>query len=299
QIEDFSIEVVANDTAAELSHPLVRNYDASTQKDGAFYRPQYQVKQFRPQHDFSVVVGRATTSKAQLSAHLTQGAPPEPYLSALTAGAQTNASAPQARVDTRPHRSTEEGYFGLRFTADLPQERPRPQFRQLSRAIAIDVSHSQTMETIRAQAAFAFGLLLEMDPDEPFVLLACDSACESWSSSQSRAQENVSSLKLPARLAAAHTFLMNLKPGGASDVAGALAAAALELATKTNKPELTHQLVYLGDRHPSAGELSAVSIAARVRGLLDPAAIELRIIGAGRSLDLGVLRALAIELGGT
>lgn len=301
QIEDFSIEVVANDTAAELSHPRVRNYDATIQKDGALHRLRYQAKQFRPQHDFLVVFERATSNRAQLSAHLSHGAPSEPFLSSLAPGAQTNASAPKAPVEAQvdPNRSREEGYFGLRFTVDLPPGHARPQFRQLTRAIALDVSQSQSIETIRAQAAFAFGLLLEMDPDEPFMLLACDSACESWSSSQSRAQENASSLQLPARLAEAHTFLMNLKQGGASDVAGALAAAALELTSKEKKPGLIHQLVYLGDGHPSAGELSALGIAARVRGLLDPTAIELRIIGAGRSLDLGMLRALAIELGGT
>lgn len=301
QIEDFSIEVIANDTSADLSHPVTRDYDAIVQKEGASYKVRYEAKQFRPQRDFSVVFERDAREGAQLSAHLTKGAPPDPYLTAVASTNSPPLSLPSFRpsVQAKTQAAAEEGYFGLRFTVDLPETPLRPAFRQLKRAIVLDVSQSQSLATIRAQAALTFGLLLEMDPDEPFVLLACDSACESWSSAQSPSTEISSTLRLPARLAAAHTFLMALKPGGASDIAGSLATALVQLGHAEQEGLYTHQLVYIGDGHPSAGELSAASIAARVQELMGQSATELRFIGAGRSLDQDVLRGLAIELGGT
>ncbi|MEJ7730930.1 MAG: AgmX/PglI C-terminal domain-containing protein [Polyangiaceae bacterium] len=59
------------------------------------------------------------------------------------------------------------------------------------------------------------------------------------------------------------------------------------------------QVVYLGDGSPRSGELDATSIAARVRPVVEARHADLRLLGAGRTVDEVTLRGLAAELGAT
>ena len=51
------------------------------------------------------------------------------------------------------------------------------------RAIILDVSQSQSADTIVAAANLVRAMLTDIDPEEEFVLLACDSACSSFPAS--------------------------------------------------------------------------------------------------------------------
>lgn len=297
QIENFSIEITARDRHATLGAPNVRYYEAKTSQTDGQSRVQFSAEHFVPHHDFEVTFARAEGENAQLSTHLTKWDDGEkPF---AQPGSSVSAVAPARPLHSDASPSAPEGHFGLRFRVDLPDDSPRPGFTALSRAIVIDTSHSQSKQSIAAQAQLAFGLILEMDPDESFVLLSCDSACESWSSRSVHEQTSSSDPALTPRLARARAFLQQLKPGGASDIAGALATAAIQLEHLDQGQLRTRQLVYMGDGRPSTGELSALGIKTRAWPHLQRAQVELRLIALGHALDQDVLRGLAIELGAT
>lgn len=297
-IEEFSIEVTAQDRHAGLGSPLVRAYDTKVESRGEQQLVSYAARAFIPHADFEVTIPRTEHDAAQLSAHVTEWGAVDALLSQLVPSSPSSRPQVPAIARTSPPVAT-AGYFGLRLRVDLPSDNPRPGFSAVERAIVIDTSHSQSKETIAAQAELAFGMLLEMDPDEPFVLLSCDSACESWVSTRARAPAaNESTGDLPARLVGARDFLRNLKPGGASDIAGALAAAAVHL-ERLGSTNRTRQVIYMGDGRASAGELSALAIKQRVSSLLARAQVELRLVAVGHAIDHDLLRGIAIELGAT
>ncbi len=307
QIGDFSIEISARDNTATLSSPEIRAYDAELSEKEGQIKARFSATDFVPHGDFALLIRRRSDSDAELSAQV-DGWPKAdaelpPFLKAAPGKRTLLSNTRKPSAQPAVAQEAVDGHFGLRLQVSLPDESLRPEFRPLRRVIALDVSHSQSKETISAQAALAFGLLLEMDPDEPFVLLACDSACEAWEEG-GPSQQLLSTEQLPARLAAAQKFLAGLRPGGASDVAGALATAALQLQSGrlgkgAHQDNAIAQIVYLGDARASAGELSAESIAARVGPLLEEARAELRLVGVGPSLDQHLLEGLAIELDAT
>ena len=81
---------------------------------------------------------------------------------------------------------------------------------------------------------------------------------------------------------------------GSSDVAGALLDAARRL-----EREWFGASGYIGDGSPTSGELSAATVAARVRPVLRERKADLRFLGAGRAVDEVVVAALAESLGAT
>jgi Ca-activated chloride channel family protein len=120
---------------------------------------------------------------------------------------------------------------------------------RLDRAVILDVSHSQSKDTLAGEVALAAGLIAGLDPDERFALLACDSACASY-------PEDGLSEASPSAVAEARAWLARLAPAGSSDLAGALRAAARRLDAG--------QIVYVGDGAPTSGDLTAETIAARI-----------------------------------
>ena len=84
-------------------------------------------------------------------------------------------------------------------------------------------------------------------------MLACDSACRTF-------PEDGLATAGSATIEDAGRWLAAIEVGGSSDIAGALLAA-----TKRIGSDRAGQIVYLGDGAASAGELTAETIAARVR----------------------------------
>ena len=160
------------------------------------------------------------------------------------------------------------GYFLLRMRADLPVGMS-PAYVRHDRAIVIDTSHSQSQETLKGEFELAAGLLARMNRDEHFVVLACDSACITF-------PETGLAEASDERLAELRRWLPTRAPTGSSDIAGALLDAARRLSS-----DGSGQVVYLGDGSPTSGELSAVTLAARVEPMLTAHKIDLRLLGAG------------------
>ncbi len=191
-------------------------------------------------------------------------------------------AAPSATVAT-----SERGFVALRLRAELPAATPVPPFQRRDRVLVLDTSQSQASEALAAAGELAIAMLRGLEPDERFAVLACDSACEALPAQG----------LLPANaqaLSDAQAFIKARKPAGASDLAGALLAAAERVPSGASV-----QLVYVGDGAPSAGELSVPRIAERVRASFQQRKVDLRLFGAGASVDETTLVGLARELSGS
>lgn len=175
-----------------------------------------------------------------------------------------------------------EGSNEPRFTAvrlTVPRAKAAPSRRD--RAIVLDASHSQSKETWSVAAAIAEESLRTLPAGSRFVVLACDSACAAYP------EDGLSEATEETRRSAS-LWLRARELGGASDLAGALVAAAQRLGASAGG-----QIVYLGDGSPTAGELSPATILARVKPEIGDRSLDLRLIGSGRSVDDVVFRALS------
>ncbi|HEY6077847.1 MAG TPA: VIT domain-containing protein, partial [Polyangiaceae bacterium] len=182
--------------------------------------------------------------------------------------------------------TAEQGFVALRLRAELPAGLQLPAFQKRDRVVVLDTSQSQSSESLAAAGELALAMLRGLEPDERFALLACDSACEALPpKGLLRASDQA--------LADAQAFVRSRKPAGASDLAGALLTASDRV-----PGGMAVQLVYVGDGAPSAGELSVSSIANRVRATFEQRKVDLRLFGAGASVDETTLSGLARELGG-
>ncbi|HEX2875964.1 MAG TPA: VIT domain-containing protein, partial [Polyangiaceae bacterium] len=183
--------------------------------------------------------------------------------------------------------AAEPGFVAVRLRAELPPELPAPAFQPRDRVLVVDASHSQSAQSFAAVQTLALAVLNGLEPEERFALMLCDSACES-----------VPKVGLaPATgqaMAEAKGLLKARKPAGSSDLAGALRSAA-ERQTLGGAV----QVVYVGDGSASAGELSATSIANRVRDSFERRKVDLRLFGAGSSVDEVTLGALARAFSGS
>jgi len=266
-IDELSFELQASDSRAAFSDVQVPHYAAEVEQ-GADVKLRFNARHFAPAADMVVSLATEPRTEAQLSA----------YVPVAGGGAEVTSPAAAAAGGDR-------GYFALRLVAVPPADKPAPAFVRRDRAIIIDRSHSQSAETLRGALAMAAALIRQLDPDERFVLLACDSACESYP------REGLATARAAA-LESAVAWLARHTPGGSSDLAGALLAAARRL-----EPNGAGQIVYLGDGAPTSGELSAAKITTRVGEVMRARHVDLRLLGVGRAVDEVVLGGLARQLG--
>jgi len=284
-IKRLSIQVHATDSAGKLRDLRISGYDAKLGREGPWHTLSYEAENIAPNQDFVLQMNRDSAPGAQLAAYVPEwGASAEPPV------ARADAATPRAEPAGEPD---EAGHFAVRITANLPEGMKRPAPRPIDRAIVIDVSHSQSQRTLRAQAALAFGILRDSQASENTALLACDSACSVFSPGSLETSPE-------QRLERARDWLQELTPGGSSDVSGALVAGAKRLAQiSLSSDRRTRQLIYLGDGQASSGDLTVDSIARRAAALLEREKLDVRFIGAGRTLDEDMLQGLASRLGAT
>jgi Ca-activated chloride channel family protein len=269
QIDDFSAEVRAADTRAKLGQVETPGFAAKKSGDDRGFHVSFDAQKFVPERDFVVSYARDRDDDAELAAYV-------PSWGEFKGGG----------LDDAARGAEGTGYFALRLRADLPWGMTPSHVRR-DRAIVIDTSHSQSKETLDGEARLASGLARQLDPDERFVVLACDSACSSYPESGLAAPTS-------EHLASLDRWLADKAPGGSSDLAGAL----MDGARRLDKSG-SGQLVYVGDGSPTSGELSADAVADRVRRILNDRKVDLRFFGAGRAVDEVVLSALAQSLGAT
>ncbi len=262
KIDDFSIDLTASESAGALGEPRTPGYAAAIKTDAGKVVASFSAKGFTPAADF--VLSFSASAESAINAY------------------RAPAGATAKKVEAP---AGEAGFVALRIPVRWPEGAALPASARRDRAIVLDASQSQSAETLAGEASLAARLLRDLDTDERFVLLACDSACSSY-------PEDGLATPGEASLRDAEAWLRAREPGGSSDLAGALVAAAKRLA-----PSVAGQIVYLGDGAVSAGELSASTIAARVRPEIEARAIDLRLFGAGRSVDEIVLGGVGRALG--
>jgi len=296
-IDDFSITVTASDGEAEIHDVGTRGIPASIRMEGQRVVVHYSAKSFTPIDDFELAFERdrpnaAAGSGASVAVYTpregefssSERAPKQGNAAPGTAKPPAGATVP-AVVEPGSEAPPVSRFVAVRVQADLPEGAPPPAHIRRDVALVVDTSHSQSRETLEGEIALTLGLLGQMDPDERFVVLACDSACSAYPDS-GLAEVTTSSLEAAGR------WLRQKTPGGASDIAGALIDAARRLPAGGSG-----QLIYLGDGAASAGEISAASIAARALPALRAQKVDVRLIGAGRTVDEVRLQGLAQRVG--
>lgn len=183
--------------------------------------------------------------------------------------------------------ASEGGFVAMRLRAELPPGAGAPVFQPRDRVLVLDASSSQSAQGLAGSRELMLSMLRGLEPDERFAVLVCDSACESVPKA---GMANATGQVVDDAVA----LVGKRQPRGSSDIAGALRAAAERVPAGTGV-----QIVYLGDGAPSAGELSAASIAARVRGSFEQRKVDLRLFGVGSNVDEVTLTGLAKALGGS
>jgi Ca-activated chloride channel family protein len=260
-IDELSIDVTAADATTSLVGVRTPGYAATTAPSGPLH-VGYSAHAFTPAGDFILEYERAPSAGPDVSAH------PAP----VSAGGEIGKKA-----------VAEDGYLTMRLPITAPAVTPARVAHD--RAIVLDVSQSQSKETLAGEIAVARGLIRRLDGGERFTVLACDSACRTF-------PEDGLATASATTIEDAGRWLAAVDVGGSSDIAGALLAA-----TKRIGSDRAGQIVYLGDGAASAGELTAETIAARVRPEIVAHKIDVRLFGAGRSVDEVVLGGLARSLG--
>lgn len=261
-IDDFAVSVVVKDSAAALGSAMTAGYDAALHVDEQGIVASYSAKRFAPASDFVLRYSREAGDAASLS-----------------------WSTGPKEIAGREGSGAPAGYFALRVRADVPEGFAHRRFAPFARAFVIDTSHSQGADTIDASARVVRAALDGLDPEDRFVLLACDSACESYpEDGLARAGDE--------GIATASRWLQRRGAAGSSDVAGALLTAAERLAAEGGG-----QVLYLGDGVATSGELGVSAIIERVapafRGL------DAHFVGVGHSVDEAGLAAIATAVSGT
>ena len=274
RIGRLSMQVDVSDTRSELRDLRVPGYAARTSLEPKRCTVAFDAASFSPPQDFVVTYERAQASGADVSAFVPRWG--DAAGDGLAQASKVAASA-----------SGESAFFAARVLVDLPPNAPAPVFQRRDRAIVVDTSHSQSRETLDAAARVVSGILNQMDPDERFVLLACNAACTSWPKnglSPATGSEVRDSLK----------WLGMQSPSGSSDLAGSISEAAARL-----QSDGSGQVIYLGDGSATSGELNSEAIRARVWQALSLRQLDLRLLGVGHSLDEVLLADLASRVGAT
>ncbi|MFO0761704.1 MAG: AgmX/PglI C-terminal domain-containing protein [Byssovorax sp.] len=262
-IGDFSLDLTATDSGALLGDPRTPGHLASLSVKEGSIEAHFSAKSFVPARDFVVGYQRSKGPTSPITAY------PAP---------------PPIKPKKGREPAPEPGFVAMRLPVRVPAGSPAEAAVRRDRALVLDVSGSQSKETLAGAAELAAALIRDLDPAERFVLLACDSACSAY-------PEDGLLAPTEAAIGDAGRWLSALEPGGSSDLAGALLSAAARLGSSS-----AGQIVYLGDGAVSAGELSVETIAARVRPTIEAQAIDLRLLGAGRSVDEVVLGGLGRAL---
>ncbi len=269
-IDDLAISVTVTDPEGAPLDVETPHYNATIARDAKTVTATFDAKSFAPTADF--VLGWRTPK-------------PSPIDAAAFVPAWGTPS--DLGLDRTAKAAGTQSYGAVRLAIGFADGVGPPAFKKRDRVIAIDTSHSQSPETLAAQVKLAMAIARALEPDELVALLACDSACTSY-------PEKGLAIAVDATFTAAERWANALSPGGSSDVAGALLAAASRL-----DDVVGGQIIYVGDGVATSGELSPLQIARRAKPLLSQKKADLRFIGAGPTIDAATLSLLARELGAT
>lgn len=177
-----------------------------------------------------------------------------------------------------------KGYVALALRPDF--EPPAAKGRIV--ALAVDSSRSMYGETYRRAAEVAETIIRELDPEDRFTLLSCDTQCRILPGGAQK----------PGRKAAerARRFLEGISPEGASDV---LAAVRLAFAV-AKKAHFGREVrvLYVGDGRPTAGPVLPRFVTREVEVALPGGAGAVSAVAVGPLADTRMLAALCRAGGG-
>ncbi|HMF41549.1 MAG TPA: VIT domain-containing protein [Polyangia bacterium] len=152
--------------------------------------------------------------------------------------------------------------------------------------LIVDSSRSMFGETYQRAVRLAARFTGELDPADRVTVLACDSRC--------RALPGGFAAPGPDTAARIGRFLAGITPDGASDVAGAIAAAAA-----TGRPNGgALRIVYFGDGAPTIGPVRPASLTRAVAQAIPAGRGTVTAVAIGAESDLQMLGALARGGGG-
>lgn len=266
-IDNFAISIRVSDSSPWIGDAMTEGLPAALKMEDGKLSALYSAESFSPNGDFHLSYSRGESEKAK----------------------QASLSADVAVYQPKEGEFSETGdkaaFAAIRLRAELPANMSPPSRVRRDVAVVIDKSHSQSRETLEGEVKLALGIIRQMDPDERYVVLACDSSCIAYPEAGTSEVNAKAFVKTKA-------WLEQIRPGGASDIAGALMDAANRLPQKG-----AAQVVYVGDGSPSAGELSAEAIAEMAYPALSDKSADLRLFGAGRTVDEMMFSALSRRLG--
>lgn len=204
-----------------------------------------------------------------------------PALSPRPSGAQGPASGLDVHSDRKFGGEADDGYpyVALALRPKLPRFR-----EEQARAfvIAVDASRSMFGESYRRASLLASRVVRELDREDRFTILACDTEC----------RRLPGGMQTPSRQAAldAQAFLATVTPEGGSDLALTLQQA-YELLGEAGGRSL--RIVYLGDGTPTVGPVRPSLLTQAVRSAASDERARLIAVAVGSDSDLDSLRALA------
>jgi hypothetical protein len=171
-----------------------------------------------------------------------------------------------------------ERFVALRMAPDLPSKAPE---RDAS-VWLLDTSVGQRDVALDLSKTIVVKLLQQLRKGERFAILGCDTACTSFPRRGLAAAS-------PDSREGAERFVAELGARGASDIGYALAEA-----LQRTQGQARPQLVYFGDARPTAGDLHADEMLARLAGRGE--LLDLRLVGVGVALEAVSLGELAASL---
>ncbi|HRI63791.1 MAG TPA: AgmX/PglI C-terminal domain-containing protein [Polyangium sp.] len=249
KMDAFRLHVAIEDLGAQAAEAKITGHAASLRTEEGRLYADFSANAFVPEGDFLMDYPRPTSESAPVAIE----------------------------------GSASDGFFSVRIPVPTPADQSSVISRN-EKVIVLDTSHGMTEAGYATEVAVAKEILRQMDSEDRFAILLCDSACVAY-------PERGLSQYSVGTVAEAQRFLVEHTVSGASDISFALTRA-LERLGETRRG----QVVYLGDGTPSAGEMKVETIAARVQPLLSEKRAELRFIGAGPSIDEVVFMGLAENL---
>lgn len=271
RIGELVLNLSVRDAVLPPAESVSVSYPAQTTQQQDAIGVRFDAKSFSPARDFVASWPAPASESAAVS---------------LDVPGPSAGGTPE--LEERSDGEAESGWFALRLRAVAPSDGNVEPLTSLRRAVVLDKSASQGKESWDAQARLALSIVSHLTPDESFVVLACDTACTSFP------REGLSQAKREA-IAELDPWLKGISPGGASDPAGAIAEGARRLDPGPTRA----QLIYAGDGQATAGDLDAESAAASITDLIRDRAIDVRVVGAGRTVDEVALGNLARRVGAT
>ncbi|MDW8363323.1 MAG: VIT domain-containing protein [Myxococcales bacterium] len=176
------------------------------------------------------------------------------------------------------------GYALFALRPELPawtEQRPRDY------VLVADVSQSMVGERHERLGRLLEAMVAQMDRRDRVLVLACDAEC--------RAMGSVPTHASAAFAQQVRAFVASVRPAGATDLVGAMRAAARALA-RFESSEREVRVIYVGDGIASVGHRRASMVAAAE--LSRATGVSFTTVGIGTDADAALLRAVARAGGG-